>query len=144
MTEDATIFERRFQASPEELKSIRETVREHAERAGCTPEEASDVVLAIDEACQNIIRHAYCGDANGVIELRLERQANDLVVSLRDEAPTSDPDCLERSRDLDDVRPGGLGTHLIKSVMDEVGFVNVPSHEGNLLRMVKHMARTTG
>ena len=146
MTETAAgsrILERRFRASADELKSIRITVREHALRAGCEEDEASDLVLAIDEACQNIIRHAYCGDEAGEIELQLVRTADALVVSLRDHAPTSDPRCLEAARDLQELRPGGLGTHFIRSVMDEVGFVDVPEGEGNLLRMVKRVGRAS-
>jgi len=106
-------------------------------------DEASDLVLAIDEACQNIIRHAYCGEETGEIELQLVRSADALVVSLRDHAPTSDPRCLEAARDLQELRPGGLGTHFIRSVMDEVGFVDVPAGEGNLLRMVKRIGRAS-
>ena len=141
MAADAPTLERRFRASAEELKSVRTAVREHALRAGCEESEASDLVLAIDEACQNIIRHAYCGDEAGEIELHLECTADALVVSLRDYAPASNPDCLEAARDLRELRPGGLGTHFIRSVMDEVGFVDVPEGEGNLLRMVKRVGR---
>ena len=44
-----------------------------------------------------------------------------------------------KPRDLDDVRPGGLGTHFIRQVMDECGFVTLPSSEGNLFRMCKRI-----
>jgi sigma-B regulation protein RsbU (phosphoserine phosphatase) len=141
LTAETILLERRFRASAEALKPIRDAVRKQLQRGGCSEAEASDVALAIDEACQNIIRHAYRGDEGGVIDLRLEQRGAEVVVSLRDHAPPSDPECLERLRNLDEVRPGGLGTHLMKSVMDEVGFVEVPEGAGNLLRMTKHIER---
>ena len=59
--------------------------------------------------------------------------------TLRDFAPHVPPDCMQ-PRDLDEVRPGGLGTHFILQVMDEVGFVEPPPEGGgNLLRMVKKL-----
>lgn len=141
LTAATALLERRFSASAEALKPIRDAVRDQLERAGCSEAEASDIVLAIDEACQNIIRHAYRGIEDGVIDLHIEQRGAELVISLRDHAPPSDPECLEKSRNLDEVRPGGLGTHLIKSVMDEVGFVDVPDGAGNLLRMIKRIER---
>ena len=61
-----------------------------------------------------------------------------LVVGLQDGAPRVDPEVLNAGRGLDDVRPGGLGTHFMRELMDEVAFVKVPSSgQGNLLRMVK-------
>lgn len=133
------VLELRFAARAAELKKMRSAVREYLHAQGCGEECANDVVLAVDEACQNVIRHAYCDGEPGPIELRVERADGALVISIRDEAPTVDPDCLERSRRLEDVRPGGLGTHFMKSVMDEVGFVDLPEGEGNLLRMVKNL-----
>jgi sigma-B regulation protein RsbU (phosphoserine phosphatase) len=137
-TSDSLRFEHSFYAQPAELKAIRAAVQKRAVDAGCSDEEAADLVLAIDEACQNIIRHAYCGDA-GMIDLRLEREGDAIVVTLRDYAPRSNPRCLERTRDLEMLRPGGLGTHFMKSVMDEVSLVELPDDEGNLLRMVKRL-----
>ena len=96
------------------------------------------IVLAVDEACQNVIRHAYCGDAGGDIVLEIERRGDILIFSLRDFAPPIDPTRV-KPRDLDDVRPGGLGTHFIRDVMDEADFTSPPSGDGNLLRMVKRI-----
>jgi hypothetical protein len=43
---------------------VRDAVRAGVERCGCSPDATADIVLAIDEACQNIIRHAYCGECD--------------------------------------------------------------------------------
>ena len=128
----------RTAARVDQLRKIRDAVREAVEFCGCSAECAADVVMAVDEACQNIIRHAYCDDTGGTIELEIERCGEDLVVSLRDFAPEVDPDEV-RPRDLDEIRPGGLGTHLIREMMDSAEFIRPESGGGNLLRMVKRI-----
>ena len=69
----------------------------------------------------------------------LVKAGEDLVLSLIDFAPTIDL-ARVKPRDLDDVRPGGLGTHLIRKVMDSADFIDPPPGCGNLLRMVKRIA----
>jgi sigma-B regulation protein RsbU (phosphoserine phosphatase) len=108
------------------------------EGCGCSAKSTADIVLAIDEACQNIIRHAYRGDSDNVIELEVEHRGDNLVFSLADHAPPIDPSKV-KPRDLDDVRPGGLGTYFIRRVMDEVEFKIPASGSGNLLRMVRRI-----
>lgn len=132
------VLELRFPARASELRRVRQAVREHAEACGCSEQCASDIVLAIDEACQNVIRHAYGGESDQCIELGVVRRDAELVFSLLDYAPPVDPERI-KPRDLDDVRPGGIGTHLIRKVMDEAEFVRPPSGAGNLLRMVKRI-----
>jgi sigma-B regulation protein RsbU (phosphoserine phosphatase) len=128
----------RIAASVDQLRRIREAVREAVESCGCSAECAADVVMAVDEACQNVIRHAYCDDPGGAIELEIERCGEDLVISLRDFAPEVDPEEV-RPRDLDEIRPGGLGTHLIREMVDSADFIRPESGGGNLLRMVKRI-----
>ncbi len=132
------VLQLRFPARAEELKRIREAVRESVAGCGCSTKSTADIVLAIDEACQNIIRHAYRGDSDNVIELEIEHRGNGLVFSLLDHAPAIDPSRV-KPRDLDDLRPGGLGTHFIRRVMDEVEFLRPVSGHGNLLRMVRRI-----
>ena len=75
--------------------------------------------MAVDEACTNIIRHCYGGDCHGHIELELQVGEDRLVIILRDEGTPFNPDQVP-DRNLDEVRPGGLGLHLIHEIMDEV------------------------
>jgi sigma-B regulation protein RsbU (phosphoserine phosphatase) len=127
-----------FPARAAELKGVREAVREAVKDCGCSAKSSGDIVLATDEACQNIIRHAYGGESDDVIEFEIEHRGDALVFSLVDHAPAIDPSQV-KPRDLDDIRPGGLGTHFIRRVMDEVEFLNPPSGRGNLLRMVRRI-----
>ncbi len=141
MTTDATerTLEREFPATPDELQGSRKALRERLQGWGADERTVEDVVLAVDEACQNIIRHAYAGDPTGVIQLRVAREGDEIEVQLRDFAEKSDPECLEKGRDLDDVRPGGLGTRFIRELMDVAEFVEPPDGKGNLLRMTKRI-----
>ena len=128
----------RLASRVDQLRKIREAVREAAESCGCSAECAADVVMAVDEACQNVIRHAYRDDPGGAIELEIMRCGEDLVVYVQDSAPAVDPEEV-KPRDLDEIRPGGLGTHLIREMMDSADFIRLQSGRGNLLRMVKRI-----
>jgi sigma-B regulation protein RsbU (phosphoserine phosphatase) len=75
-----------------------------------------------------------------VIELAVRCAGDELQIALRDFAPPVDPARI-RPRPLDELRPGGLGTHLIRSTMDHTELGRPPSGPGNLLRMVKKFAR---
>jgi sigma-B regulation protein RsbU (phosphoserine phosphatase) len=132
------LLEIRIPARSDQLGKMRAAVRECVSACGCGETQTADVVLAIDEACQNIIRHAYKQDPDGVIELEIHREGRDLVFSLLDFAPEIDPSQV-KPRDLNDIRPGGLGTHFIQKVMDRADFVRPPGGTGNLLRMVKRI-----
>ncbi len=132
------LLQLRFLARAAELKKIRDAIREAVEGCGCSAKSTADIVLAIDEACQNIIRHAYRGDSDNVIEIEVEHRGDGLVFTLADQAPAIDPS-LVKPRDLDDIRPGGLGTHFIRRVMDEVEFLRPASGRGNLLKMVRRI-----
>ena len=135
---DGVLLEMRFPAAASRLKDVRAELRTAVTRAGCGPDCAEEIVLAVDEACQNVIRHAYVGGEKGEVVLRVERERDSVVLWLRDFAPRVDPERIA-SRDLDDVRPGGLGVHLIHELMDECGFVPQDADEGNLFRMRKRV-----
>jgi len=137
----AAPLELRFPARPDELRGMRDALRQRLRAWRLDEESATDVVMAVDEACQNVIRHAYRGEPDGVIELEVRCVGDELQIAVRDFAPTVDPARI-RPRPLDELRPGGLGTHLIRSAMDHTEFLKPPSGPGNLLKMVKRLART--
>ena len=132
------IFELRVRAQPSELKNVRKALKDCLLGCGCSETGAQDIVLAVDEACQNVIRHAYGPRHEGDMVLAVDRHGPELVFSLVDWAPRTDPRRVQ-PRDLEDLRPGGLGTHLIQEVMDSAEFVEPPPGCGNLLRMVKRI-----
>ncbi len=126
----------RVAAEARRLKEVRGAIGAAAEGAGCDAHTVHDVVIAVDEACQNIIRHAYGDGQIGDIIIEVTRRGDTLLFYLRDFARPVDTDKIG-PRDLDDMRPGGLGTHFIRTVMDEVEFLRPSEGRGNLLRMKK-------
>lgn len=132
------LLELRVAAAADRLKLVRTVVAEAVTLAGGGPECVADVVLAVDEACQNVIRHAYGGDSRGDMVITLSRDGDWLEVVLVDFAPPVDPGRI-RPRDLNDIRPGGLGTHIIREVMDAVEYTPAPPGAGNRVRMTKRI-----
>jgi len=137
--EEVELVRLEVSAQPDRLKLVRRAVSEAAALCGCGETLARDLILGVDEACQNVIRHAYGDDPGGEMIVEIRRRGDELVILLRDFAPPIDVDKV-RPRNLDDLRPGGLGTHLIRQVMDEVAFLPPPPGGGNLLRMVKRIS----
>ncbi len=129
-----------FPSQPRHLKQVRKAVSEAARKCGCDETSAHDIVIAVDEACQNVIRHAYGGASRGEIVVEVDKEGDRFVVHVQDFAPAIDLDKI-KPRDLDDLRPGGLGTHFIQEVMDEVEFLPLPLHGGNRLRMAKRITK---
>jgi sigma-B regulation protein RsbU (phosphoserine phosphatase) len=129
------LFGLSFPADPKRLRLVRPAIRAAAEACGFDESETEDVLLAAGEAIENIIVHAY-GNRRGEIALAVHRMADGLMLRIRDFAPNVDPAKIQ-PRKLEDVRPGGLGTHFIRAVMDDASFIPLPDGEGNLLELVK-------
>ena len=128
----------RFPASSEQLQHVRQLVRDVLKSQGCSGEYVDMTVLAVDEATTNIVRHAYSDDEKGDIILQILRQDQTLVFRLIDNAPEVDSTTV-RSRDLDAVRPGGLGVYLIDQIMDTMSFEKPPGGSGNMLVMTRKL-----
>jgi sigma-B regulation protein RsbU (phosphoserine phosphatase) len=135
MSESPTL-ELRFPSDPKRLRMVREKVQEVAEEIGCSKKLISDLVIAINEACMNIMQHAYKGDKSGEILLEIQTDSGDLQVVLTDFAEPIDPANI-RPRDLEDVKPGGLGTYFIQEIMDDCTYGNLDNSAGNYLKMRK-------
>ena len=102
------------------LAEVRQVARNFLSSCGFEECEAELLVLALDEACTNIIRHAY-GNACKPVRLEMNRRRDCVRFILRDYGRHCDPDCI-RSRDLEDIRPGGVGVHIIKQAFDSVTY----------------------
>jgi len=124
------------------LQELRSLTRAAAEALGFAAPALEDLVLAVNEACMNVIQHGY-GGSPGFLELQILPLDAGIEVRLRDRAP---PVSLEawRPRDLQDLRPGGLGVHFIRGIMDEVAYLPPPGGIGNLLCMKKYHAAGEG
>lgn len=123
------------------LPVVRSAAERMAEMEGFCGAEAHALVLAIDEALANVIKHGYRGQPDQPITITLTPVRSPdgrcgISVLVRDQGRQVDPATI-RGRDLSDVRPGGLGVNIIRSVMDEYEY-SCPPDGGMLLRMVKY------
>jgi serine/threonine-protein kinase RsbW len=134
-------------SNPAHLCAVRELVGTLAKRSGFADAVASKVVLAVDEALANVMNHGYERRSDGLIDVMLyksmsEGKLTSLRIVIEDEGKQTDP-CNIKSRDLDDIRPGGLGVHIIKEVMDAVLYEK-REQRGMRLTMIKDYVASDG
>jgi sigma-B regulation protein RsbU (phosphoserine phosphatase) len=141
MNDPAPLFSLRFTAIPANLKMVRCVVEAASCQAGCAEALCNHVVIAVNEACMNIIQHGYSSDPAGEIELEFRNNGGVLEFILQDQAPTAVIEDV-RPRDLDDLRPGGLGTHFIREIMDEFSHVPGKGGHGNRWRLTKTISHS--
>jgi sigma-B regulation protein RsbU (phosphoserine phosphatase) len=134
-----TLLELSFPACADELRRVRAALRGVLDAQDVAPSLRDRLILAVDEACSNIIRHAYGVGKTGCIALQLSREQDMLLFELRDTAPVVDPARL-KPRDLAECRLGGLGLPFIDALMDEWQLAPAADGTGNVLRMWKRLA----
>jgi anti-sigma regulatory factor (Ser/Thr protein kinase) len=132
-------------SNPRLLSVVRSTVQQFASVVGFSEADCRSVVLAVDEALANVIRHAYEGQPDQGIEVSCNLLCSSaggdpdgLEFILVDHGKPGEPEKM-KSRELDDIRPGGLGMHIITSIMDEVQYESLPGC--NRLRLVKSLRK---
>jgi serine/threonine-protein kinase RsbW len=132
-----------LESNPETLSIVRGAIERATEMLQFTPEQSRAVVRAVDEALANVLRHAYKGEVGHPVEVICSRLAptrqnpgSGIEVILRDSGQPVNAEKL-RGRDLDDLRPGGLGLHFIRQSMDKVEFSR--HRNKNQLRLVKYL-----
>jgi sigma-B regulation protein RsbU (phosphoserine phosphatase) len=128
-----------FPAKFEQLDAIREFASQAARDAGMDDSAIYAVELSMDEACTNVIEHAYEGMEAGVIECTCDSDENNLTIIIHDHGKSFDPASIalpNLDADLDSRPIGGLGVFLMKKLMDEVRFEPL-GVAGNVLTMVK-------
>ena len=138
-----TQIELRIHANPDYLGVVRTAVRQTVCMFGLQEDMAEPITLAVVEALTNVIRHSYGGPCEKPIIVGFnkiccgDKNRPAVEILIRDFGKQVDAEAI-KSRDLDELRPGGVGVHIIHSVMDEVEF----SHAGDCgtqLRLVKYI-----
>ena len=128
-------------SSTENLALIREFVVNVSGQAGLAESEIPKLELAVDEACANVIEHAYGHDVSKDVTIRVTFDERQLRVSVIDEGRGFDPtQAPEQSLDklVHERKSGGLGIRLIRTLMDEVEYQIVPGQK-NELHMTKRL-----
>jgi anti-sigma regulatory factor (Ser/Thr protein kinase) len=114
-----------FTSHTANLALMRNFVRRFLARHPFSEKEQTLMVLGVDEACTNVIRHAYDLRDDQPIALSVETLRTCVRVRLRDygeQAPAS----KMRGRAHNEVKPGGLGLHLIRNAFDKVDYILKP------------------
>jgi anti-anti-sigma factor len=124
------------------LETITDFVTKAAQRAAFDEKDIFAVQMAVDEACTNIITHAYAGGP-GDIHLTCQVKTGECTITIRDYGRSFDPDSVplpDLTGDLEERRVGGLGLHFMRKLMDKLHFSFDPV-EGNQVVMVKRSSR---
>src|SRR5579864_8634108 len=127
-------------SDPRYLCAVRGAIGPLAAAIGWDESECRAIVLAVDECLTNVIRHAYHGRTDGLIELECRESADGLEITMLDngDAPDRSKIC---AREIGSDQPGGLGTHIIKQVMDKFSYEESP--QGNRFVASKRLRKTT-
>lgn len=112
-------------------------VRSRARAAGFSSADEDCLVMAIDEAAANVIRHTYLNRADGRLALEIQIFPDRVEFVLEDSGPKVREESI-RPRPLEEVRPGGLGTFFINCFVDKRSY-DLDFTEGNRLRLVKYL-----
>lgn len=126
-----------------QLAKVRNFVARHARLASVKEEEIGALRQAVDEACANIIEHAYKGNPNHEVNLAMTIDPARVVVRIQDcglpfdQSAYQRPNILELSRKR---KSGGLGVDIIRRLMDQVEYI----HDGNIneIRLIKFRQRS--
>ena len=116
------IEQRDFVVSSSSLKEVRSFSRDVFQKVDINQELKDELVLAIAEAAQNIVKHAYQGeDTDDKMEIKISLEKGHLEIGFFDKGRPVEKDKI-RHRRIDDINPGGLGTFFIQQIMDAVVF----------------------
>lgn len=126
------------------LDVIREFISKLANEAGFDEENVHKIALALDEACTNVIRHAYDGGDEEYVEVEAKVDRRGMTITVSDSGRGFDPDAIETpniEKLLAQHKFGGFGLYIIKTVMDDVNFHIEPGVR-NQVQMTKYFKKS--
>lgn len=130
---------RLFAGRYDSLNEIREFIAKAAQEAQLDSQGMYAIQLAVDEACCNIIDHAYGGEDRGVIDCQVDIRSDGLSVTLIDQGRSFDPDKVpppQIGKPLKEIKPRGVGLYLIKKMVDKLEY-HSSAGQGNVMRLFK-------
>jgi len=139
----AKTYRLRIPSQTDNLEIIREFVARIAEKHGFDDEDVNKIELAVDEACANVIKHAYGRNEYKPIDIVIKVDGRKLTVIVVDKGKGFDPKSIkapDMKEYLSKMRVGGLGLYLMETLMDEVDF-DIKPGKRNQVKLVKYLAR---
>lgn len=143
MTDQIKEYKLKIPSQTKNLELIRNFVGDVARNVGFEAKEIDKIELAVDEACTNVIQHAYKRQDGKDIDVAVKLDYQKLTIVVTDKGDNFTPDQVEipdLEKYLAELRVGGLGIYLMKSLMDEVEYESGPAGE-NQVRMVKYFLK---
>jgi serine/threonine-protein kinase RsbW len=128
--------ELRVKSKTENLSVIRDFVSEKALDAGLPMATVENIMLAVDEACTNIIKHAYKSSPEGKIILNIDYDEKKFTITIIDYGKSFEPNSVplpNLQKYYREHKVGGLGIYLMKSLMDDVKYTSVPGKYNQVL-----------
>lgn len=120
----------------ENLSIIRDFIKSTTTEAGVASDVVENIILAVDEACTNIIKHAYKSSPDGEIIIKTKSTLSCFVVSITDYGKSFEPDTIpepDLQKYYRQKRVGGLGMYLMKTLMDDVKYVSIPGKHNEVM-----------
>lgn len=133
----------KIQSKTDQLVAVRDFVSQAAFASGFNDEDVSKIALAVDEACTNVIKHAYRYNPKKQISITVTEGNGEFEVSIVDNGKQFDPDRIKQpdmKEYLSSYRRGGLGVHLMKRLMDKIEY-DIEPGKRNQVRLIKHIPR---
>jgi serine/threonine-protein kinase RsbW len=133
-------YQLRIPSQTDNLELIREFVSKVARKVGFKDDAISKIELAVDEACANVIEHAYQKDAKKNIDVAIQIDYQKFTIIITDHGRGFDPRKIkapDMKEYLAQMRVGGLGIYLMRTLMDEIDF-NVQPGKRNQVIMSKY------
>lgn len=124
-----------------EIKTLCQFLTKGAAAAGMDETTLFHIELACDEACTNIIEHAYGGEDMGVIYASWQVKDGEFIITLHDHGRSFNPDDIPTpptEQNPDNIKAGGLGVHFMRQLMDSVTY-HFDDNHGNTLIMTKKL-----
>ncbi len=124
---------------PRWLRLIRQAVLEYARQTGFDSRDSHAITLAVGEAVGNVIKHAYKGSTERLFVVRCDSDEGGLEIEIRDRGEPFHPS-LAPDLPPDELRVGGRGLYLMRTIMDEIEYVR--EGDSNVMRMRKRLKHT--
>lgn len=128
----------------ENLENIRKFIFDYSTKFGFNSYKAEELVLAVDEACTNLIKHAYKYNNESSIIVELKSDSNNFIVNIIDNSPSFDPRTVSNPdfvKYREECKKGGLGIFIMKSLVDSIDYnVSENGTLNNILTLTKQLA----
>ena len=127
-------------SQPQYLCVIRSVINVIGGKCGLSSTETDHVVLAVDEAVTNVIRHGYKDAPDNEVDISIrpinDKDGQGIEIVLDDQCADTKIEQIQK-RDLSELKPGGLGIHILYRIMDHVQYDQRPDAPGIRLTLRK-------